>query len=297
MRTFFDELAKKLAERWVTLLVLPGALFAMACWVGLTLGHTRALDWSAAFSAGVAALGRIPPATQLVLVIGALLAFAGVGLAIQLLSSVTRRLWLGQWPEPLRRPFTRRRRARWHRLVARRRAAEAEQSKEERTAAHQQDIDRLAARANRFALAEPGRPTWMGDRAHAVERIADDRYGLDLRFAWARLWLLLPDSDRAAIGAADTAFTGAVTAGTWAVPYLGLAVWWWPAAIVGVLVGMVGWARGRTAMADLTALTEATLDLRGRDLAVTLGVAGPDTCGPLTPAEGRQITGITRKGR
>jgi hypothetical protein len=297
MRVFFDELAKKLAERWVTLLVLPGALFAAACWVGLTLRHAHALDWPDRFSTALAALGRIPAATQVVLVVAALLGSTAVGLAVQFLATATRRVWLGQWPGPLRRPLTGWRQTRWHRLVARRRTAEAEHPKAERTAAQQERIDALAARTNRLALAEPGKPTWMGDRMHAVERVADDRYGLDLPFAWPRLWLVLPDTDRAAITAADSAFTSAVATGTWALPYLGLGGWWWPAAIAGTAIGAVAWTRGRAAVADLAALTEATLDLRGRDLAVALGVADPDTRGPLTRAEGAEITWITRKGR
>lgn len=297
MHVFFDELAKKLAERWVTVLILPGALFATACWIGLTLRHAHALDRPDRIIATLATLARLPTTTQVVLVIAALLGSTAVSLGVQFLAAITRRVWLGQWPRPLRRPATRWRRARWHRLVARRRAAEAEHPKARRTAAQQEQIDALAARVNRVALAEPGRPTWMGDRMHAVERVVDDRYGLDLPFAWPRLWLVLPDTDRTAIAAADSAFTSAVATGTWALPYLVLGGWWWPATIVGAAISAVGWTHGRAAVADLAALIEAALDLRGRDLAVALGVADPDTHGPLMPTEGAKITWITRKGR
>lgn len=44
MGNFFGELAKKLAERGVGLLALPGLLFVARAWVGLQLGWTHALD-------------------------------------------------------------------------------------------------------------------------------------------------------------------------------------------------------------------------------------------------------------
>ena len=48
------------------------------------------------------------------------------GLAVRFLATATRRAWLGQWPGPLCRPLTGWRQARWHRLVSRRRTAEAQ---------------------------------------------------------------------------------------------------------------------------------------------------------------------------
>jgi hypothetical protein len=41
-----------------------------------------------------------------------------------------------------------------------------------------------------------------GDRIHAIEQVALDRYGLDLTFAWPRLWLVLPENVRAELNAA-----------------------------------------------------------------------------------------------
>jgi hypothetical protein len=132
---------------------------------------------------------------------------------------------------------------------------------------------------------------------HAVEQIALHRYGLDLTFGWARLWLVLPDAVRTELSAAEAAFASAAVTGTWAVPYLALGVGWWPAVLIGVGVGLSGWLRARAAVADLAALSEAAIDLHGRDLATALGVGVDDTVGPLTAAEGTQITAIVRKGR
>jgi hypothetical protein len=63
-------------------------------------------------------------------------------------------------------------------------------------------------------------------------------------------------------------------------------------------IGLTGWARGRAAVADLTTLTEAALDLHGRTLAAALGIGDPtEETGPLTISEGERITDLVRKGR
>ncbi|GAA3433782.1 hypothetical protein [Kutzneria kofuensis] len=303
MGDFFKTLATKLAERWVTLLVVPGALLVFAAWVGGRLRQAHALDWAALqgdLAATVADLTRQSWATQAVLVIAALLVSTGVGLAVQALAGVTKIVWLGQWPQPLRwlaRWRTSRRVRRWYRRLERRRELERAHPAEQRTPEQQRQINEAAARVNRLCWAEPGRPTWMGDRGHSVEKIILDRQGLDLAFAWPRLWLVLPETPRAEITAANAAFAAAVATGTWAVPYLLLGIMWWPAAVAGLVVGVTGWVRGRSAASELALLTEATLDLHGRTLAVALGVAAEDTVGPLELEEGQRISTMARKGR
>ncbi|MET9001798.1 hypothetical protein [Amycolatopsis sp. NPDC004169] len=293
MGGFFQELAKVLAQRWLSLLALPGAFFAAAVWPAATLGQAHALNPdSLVRRSGTAATAvkNLPAGAQILLVVAFLLAATGVGVAVQALAGVTRRIWLGQWPRPLAAPLTRRRRARWSELVERRRVLERDSGDQDR-------IDAAAHRVNRLALAEPGRPTWMGDRVHAVEAVALNRYGLDLAFGWPRLWLVLPDTVRTELGNAHAAFAAAVATGTWAVPYLVLGVFWWPALLVAVAAGLTGWLRGRSAITDLTSLAEAAVDLHARDLAVALGVTDPDGSGPLSLAEGERATGLIRKGR
>lgn len=294
MGRFFEELAKKLAERWLALLVLPGAGFLAVAIVGGWQRHRAALDWSR-FRQGVdtfaATASRLPVGLQFVLLVLALLGTAGVGLVVQALAGLTRLVWLGRWPAPLLKWRVRARRRRWLDLVGQRRAVSGEES--ERRAA----TDRLAGKANRIALAEPGRPTWMGDRVHAVEQVALARYGLDLTFGWPRLWLVLPDTVRAEITAAEASFAAAVATGTWSLPYLVLAVFWWPAAVAGLAFGVTGWARARAAIGDLGALSEAAVDLHGTTLARALGVDDPENPGVLTLEQGKKITEIVRKGR
>ncbi|MEK8169407.1 hypothetical protein NKH77_05185 [Streptomyces sp. M19] len=54
------------------------------------------------------------------------------------------------------------------------------------------DTEALTAARDRIALAEPRRPTWMGDRLLAVAVRVRDTYDLDLATAWPRLWLVVP---------------------------------------------------------------------------------------------------------
>ncbi|MFE0510712.1 hypothetical protein [Streptomyces sp. NPDC058964] len=303
MGGFFEQLAKTLADRWISLLVLPGAFFLGTIWLSVRLGHAEA--WNVPLLTrrtedAAVTVADLPAGAQALLVAVVLAAAAGVGFVVQAMAGVTRCVWLGQWPRllgPVALTRTARRRARWHRLVEERRTLERV-SPGTRTREQQDLIDTVADRLTRLAMAEPGRPTWMGDRIHAVESIAYHRYGLDLTYGWARLWLVLPDPARAELIAAHSAFAAAVATGTWAVPYLLLTVVWWPAVLVAAGIGLTGWVRARTAVADFTTLTEAVLDLHGRTLAAALGVGDPtEETGPLTIGEGERITDLVRKGR
>jgi hypothetical protein len=300
VRPFVEELAKKLADRWVGLLVLPGALLVAAAWLAFRLGQVHALAWPGAIdeaSAFLTRAGSLSAARQVGVLAVALLAVVGAGLATQALAPLTRALWLGRWPSRLVRSGVRRRRARWDRLVAARNALQIAHPNATRTPDQQEQVDRAAYRINRFALAKPGRPTWMGDRLHSVDQIALDQHKLDLAFGWSRLWLVLSETTRAELLTAESAFAAAVAVGTWAWPFLILGVVWWPAAVLAVVVGVVGWRRARAAVDDLAALSEAAVDLYSRDLARALGVGDADSRGPLTLDEGDKVTEIVRKWR
>ncbi|MEU9313203.1 hypothetical protein [Streptomyces sp. NPDC048256] len=57
-----------------------------------------------------------------------------------------------------------------------------------------------------------------------------------------------------------------------------------------------GWARARAAVSDLSALSEAAVDLHARTPATALGIS-VDAIGPIPIAEGERITALVRKGR
>ncbi|WP_340682576.1 hypothetical protein LCL61_28430 [Amycolatopsis coloradensis] len=301
MGGFFQELAKKLAERWVGLLFVPGALFVVGALLGVNLGHAHALDWTMAVrEVSGAAVGRHPSSGQAVVIVALLLAATAVGLVVQAMTGMTRAVWLGRWPRPFAvfaRWLTVRRRTRWHAHLKRRRDLERAHPIESRDAAAQHEINLAAERVTKLAMAEPGRPTWMGDRIHAVEQVALNRYGLDLTFAWPRLWLVLPETARTEITSVNGAFAAAVTVGSWAWPALVLGTFWWPALVAALVVGATGWVRARAAITDLSSLTEATLDIHGHTLAAALGVVTETSTGPLTINEGQLITAMVRKGR
>lgn len=300
MNKFFDALATKLAERWATYLVLPGLLFTASAVFGSQAGHQHALDrhtFMETVSDLTAAFARQGVGTQVVLACVVLLVATGVGLVVQALAGGTRAIWLGRWPRPLAQRLSSGRRERWHRLVHHRHALEQARPRASRTQEEQRAINRAAQRINRLSPAEPDRPTWMGDRINAVERVALDRYGLDLPFTWPRLWLVLPETTRTEITTAHTAFAAAAATGTWAWPYAFLAVLWWPAALIGTAIMLTGWVRARSAVSDLTTLSEAAVDVHARTLAIELAVSGPESAGPLTVEEGERITSVCRKGR
>lgn len=303
MHDFAKELAGQLGARWLSLLALPGALYMALCFAAVELGQAHALSVHRLVQS-VSALGRQasrwPSAAQAVALVAILLGAAAVGLLVQALAGPVRALCLGQWPRVADIParfLTRRRRDRWRELLRQRYELEERFPKPTRADEQQRRVNRIASRVNAIALAEPARPTWMGDRLHALGEVAVNRYGLDLTFGWSRLWLVLPDSTRSEMNDAQSAFASSVFVATWSLPYIGLAVLWWPAAVIAVVVAVTGWLRARTGIGSLSDLAEAALDIHGRDLAIALGVASQDSTGPLSPDEGQIITDLVRKGR
>ncbi|MEU1722671.1 hypothetical protein ACNF49_39590 [Actinomadura sp. ATCC 39365] len=296
MTGFLSSLGQKLAERWLTVLVLPGALFEGVLWLAAVLGHRRPWDvpfLAARATAQTRALDGEPVA-QALLLVALLLGAFGAGLAANALAGPVVRCWFARGPRRLARPLVERRRRRWddaHRAYESATAAEGES-----TADFERRRGELAARRNAIALARPFRPTWMGDQLDAVAVRVRNRYGIDLDAAWPRLWLVVPDHARTTIGDARAALTGAATTAAWGVLYLAVAAvtLWWPAALVGVVTIAVGHRRGRSATGTLAQVCEATADLYGAELARALNVPLAD--GKVTQRVGFTITELLRKG-
>ncbi|MEW2630129.1 hypothetical protein AB0903_00260 [Streptomyces sp. NPDC048389] len=290
MNTFLSELGKKLAERWVSLLALPGALFIVLAAAGSVLGHREALAWRrlARAAEDFAAHFDHRPVRAVLLSVVILVVGAGIGLLARGLGGVVERVWLLSGPTWLTGRLTRQRRDRWRRAdSAVERASASERVSEADRAA-------LAEARNAIALTQPARPTWIGDRLRGVGVRVHGQYGLDFPYAWPRLWILLPETCRTDLIAARAALTGASTQGGWGVLYLCLGSQWWPAALVGAVLLLNGWRRGREAAVNLADLTESVVDLYAADLALSLGVDLPS--GYLTPALGRQVSERLRKG-
>lgn len=296
MNTFLSEMGKKLAERWVSLLALPGALFTALAAAGSVLGHRDALDWRrlARAAEDFAAHFEHRPVLAVLLAAVILGVGAGIGLLARGLGGVVERVWLLSGPAWLTGRLVRRRRDRWRRADSAVERASAGERAPAGERVPEADRAALAEARNAIALTQPARPTWIGDRLRGVGVRIHGQYGLDFPYAWPRLWILLPETCRNDLIAARAALTGASTQGGWGMLYLCLGTQWWPAALAGAVLLLVGWRRGREAAVNLADLTESAVDLYAADLALSLGVDLPS--GYLTPALGRQISERLRKG-
>jgi len=284
MTGFLGEIGGKLADRWAALLALPGFLFLAAATAAAVLGQRDAVsypDMSRQVSAW-AASPALKSTGGAVLVAAAVLAgsvFAG------LVATAGGKLVEILWTLPGHRPP-----ARWLADWRRKRSKDAKERAE--TAATPAALDKAIRQANRICVIEADCPTWIGDRLRACHVRVSKTYGLDLSAIWPRLWLIVPDSTRTELGAAQDALSSAARLGAWAFLYLLLAAWWWPAFPIAAVVAISAAVKGRMAAATLADLVEATVDLHGGELAAQLGVPGP-----LTPASGMLVTLRTGKSR
>ncbi|MFJ1549139.1 hypothetical protein [Streptomyces sp. NPDC088246] len=293
-----SELGKKLAERWATLLVLPGALYLGTAAAARALGHRRALD-AERLVEQISSWADTSVATkaggQIVLIAGVLVGSAAAGLAAQAFGSAVERITLAaawrSWPAPFRQL------AEWRIRVRRRRWEEAhgayhrlrDQAESDGGASAEATRQRLAAYRARIRIAAeaPTRPTWSGDRAHAATvRLARDRR-LHLPTVWPHLWLLMPETARLEITEARQALSRACALGGWAVLYALLAFWWWPAAPLGAAIAATAWHRVRSCVDTDSLLREAAASLYAADLARHLGI---DFTGSLSPEAGDELT-------
>jgi len=287
MTGFLGEIGEKLADRWAALVAVPGLLYLAAVTVAVILGQARALSYASLSRqvtawAASSALGSVGGA---VLIIVAVLAGS---LVAGLVAAAGGRFVETLWTLPGRR-LPARWLAWWRRDRSRRQKAIADSA-----SASPAQVRKAMARADRICLVEAGSPTWIGDRLRACRVRIGTAYGLDLDAAWPRLWLIVPDTVRIELGAARDAFSSAARLTAWAVLYLVLAIWWWPALPVAVVIGATAVGRGRLAAGNLADLIEATMDLYSGALAAQLG---EQASGPVAPALGARLTARMRKDR
>lgn len=289
MTPFLSEIAKKLTEKWLALLVLPGLLFLACCTVVRILGYQHWSEWKRLIATGGRLAGSLDargPVAVGLAILALLLAAAVAGLAAQGVSYLLLNLGLGEWPPPLHsaaRYFAKRRRSRWERLHDMSIAS-----------ADSETADEFNIARNRIALARPARPTWMGDRLIGVEQRVRGQYRLDLVSTWPRLWLLMPETTRIELRRANERLQDTSVIAGWGLLYLLLVIWWWPAALAGLALLVLGWRATRSAVAEFADLIEAAVDIHGHEMATTLGLAAE--CQRLTPNLGAEITRILRKG-
>ncbi|MEU5339336.1 hypothetical protein AB0H18_00520 [Streptomyces sp. NPDC020766] len=303
MGGFLSGLGNKLAEKWLSLLILPGALFLAVAATAHTLGHTHAFDlrmlteqisrWAKAPAAGT--IGG-----QVVLLGAVLGGAAAVGLAAQAIGSLIETVALAAdwetWPHVARRLArwrTEVRQGRWETLArdwyfVRRAVAQAHvQGDPALIADRQSALAKTQAEMAGISLERPSRPTWTGDRIHASVMRAERDLDLDLAVVWPHLWLSMPETSRIEVTAARAGVNRCATLAAWALLYLPLAWWWWPAALVTTVVASASSHRLRGAVDVYATVLEATARHHIRDLASHLGFGTP---GPVTPTLGDQLS-------
>ncbi|MBE8472860.1 hypothetical protein [Streptomyces justiciae] len=284
MTGFLAELGRKLAERWFTLLVLPGLAYVLVAAAAVRLGqsdwHDRRELWD-----GFTALTEGDPGRQDALVVRAILLVlaavpvsAALGVLAQALAGPVERALCGPWP----RPFAG--------LSARRTLRRADDWAAEDAAYREHRDPERAARRNALSLIPPEHPTRLGDRLRAPAVRLRQEYGIDLATVWPRLWLLLPTPTRDALTEARTRLDTAFTLGGWAVLYLPLALYWWPAALIALVTALVSRRRATLTAEVYAELVEATVDLHLDRLHSRLAEPRP------SPQQGRALTERLRRG-
>lgn len=297
---FLSALGGRIAERWLTLLALPGLLFIAAVTTATVLGHEGWSDvgklrtWLDTLAASPASRSA---GTIALVAVGVLLAAAAIGTAAQALGTGVELLWCAEPRGPLLRRLADRRLRRWRAADAAFRAALVTAGRARIAGAD--DADRLAGLAeghfadrDRIATAAPHHPFGVGDRLAAPGQRLWGMYRLDLAAAWPHLWLIAADGTRAELHAARVRFGDAARLCAWGAGYLVLGVWWWPAALVGITAVAAGLRRGRAAADAFAELTEALADLHVRDLAATLGI---DSASGMDRTLGERLSRALRK--
>ncbi|MFD8966701.1 hypothetical protein ACFV0C_17155 [Streptomyces sp. NPDC059568] len=305
MSGLLAELGKSLAERWLSLLVLPGALFLATLSAARQLGHTGWYEVghlvdranSNAETLSVSATGSA------LLLIVFLLAAAACGVVAQAAGSLLERLWLAadwpQWPAPLRRLAHRRvvrRQQRYRNLrddVGRVLALDHALDRPSRQPLDT-ELDRIQRQLSEISDELPHRPTWMGDRIQAVDIRLRRDLGLALAVVWPHLWLHFPESTRSEVTTARAEVSRAAALGGWGLLYLAAGALWWPGLLVTAIVTMTAWHRARTATDSYATLVEAAVRLHVAALARRLGL--PHGPGPFTRRLGGELTDRLRRG-
>lgn len=356
MTGFLAELGRKLAERWFTLLVLPGLAYLLVAAAAVRLGQSGWHDWRALWD-GFTALTEGDPGQQdslvaraVLLILAAVPVSAAVGALAQALAGPVERTLCGPWPRPfttLSTRLTARREIAWSTEdtayrrqtaladAATRRQLTSTQSARrterqtaqtqatgtpptapdaahaptgptpahparhhttratryaELAAHHNRNATAHAARRNAHSLIRPEHPTRLGDRLHAPAVRLGAEYGIDLATVWPRLWLLLPTPTRDTLTETRTRLDAAFALGGWALLYLPLALYWWPAALIAVVTALVSRRRAALAAEAYAELVEATVDLHLDRLHSRLAEPRP------SPQQGRALTERLRRG-
>lgn len=288
MDGLLDELGKKIADRWLASVLLPGLVWVFVAVLARQLGWAHALDTRSAERFVRRLTGSHSVAQEVAVAAGFLIAAVGVAMAASGLATVVRRIWVAPSGHAPMRWFRGIRQWRWTR-------AKRQAERLERIAlGTAKPVDFAAARARQAAISlePPESATWIGDRWRVNGLRIQRAYGLEVDLLWPRLWALLPDPLREDIATAQQAYEAASIVAAWAVLYALVGIAWGPALLIAAGVLAVGAVRARSATETLCQLVETATDLYGTAVAEQLRIP----ChGRLNPAVGWKIAEILSK--
>ncbi|MGN9909312.1 hypothetical protein ACTMTJ_17345 [Phytohabitans sp. LJ34] len=259
-------LGRRITERWAAVVVLPGLLYAAVAAWAVACGHRHALDATYALARARSATGGWGDAASVVVLAAGLLAAATVAGAVATTvgERVVHRYWIRDASPARQRRLRERTEETW--------AARDDQP------------------PTRYL---PVRATAVGERFRLLGERLDAEYGLSAPLAWPRLWLIVDAEVRKLVDTAHRQYFTDATWAAWGLLYLPWAVWWWPAALLGLAAIAIGTWRAPTSATTLATLMESTVDTHQAALAAALGVALPED--RITPEIGNQINDALNK--
>ncbi|MBO3747410.1 hypothetical protein J5X84_15135 [Streptosporangiaceae bacterium NEAU-GS5] len=266
MSDLLSELGKKLADRWLTAVLLPGLLATAVAVCGHILGHQDAFNvdrLSAGIQDLIDGLNVRPPATTVVVAALALVAASGAGLAAQALGVTVHKVLTSTRPH-------------WWVGLRRRRAPRVTRAGDPRPESYL-----------------PTRISPVGDRFQLISPRINAQYGLDVTLAWPRIWLLLPEAARSEIGDGYASYRAATMLTGWGLLYVALGSIWWPASVAGAVILVVGYRRVADAGLVVADVIESAVDLYAKPLADAVGIPLPNE--RVTPVQGSQINNVLNK--
>lgn len=258
----FSELQKRIPDRWFFRRLLPATLFVIVAIVGGgQLGQRHWHDTALAREriADTIRLGDGTSANAIASLVLLVIAIAGAALVVPFVANSVDLLASGGWPwwlVPVGERLRKVRARNWSPPDDLGKAAVRA-----RAAGRHYRAARLEQRKHTTTEAAPATPTWSGDRLAATRSRIKDRTGLDPVTDWTAVSLALPDPARTALTNARESYDSACEAIVWAIAFVVLSAWWWPAVIIGLLIWLAGWRWLRRAVGSLSETAEAVFAL------------------------------------
>ncbi|MFX0577142.1 hypothetical protein [Nocardia nepalensis] len=266
MNDILVAVGKRLGERWMTMIALPGlAYVGISVWA-ILCAQRHALDpaFLAARTRALTHDGRDLATLVLSAILALGIATLVGSIAVMVAEKVVHRWWIREASTAARTRLQTEARARWQ--------------------------ARTPMPPTRYL---PTRATAIGEAFRLLGERADVEYGLSLVHAWPRLWLLIDADSRKVLTEAHRRYFADAALVSWGMLYLPWVIWWWPAGIIAVTCITTGRWRARDSSRGLAALFESALDIHQAKLAAALGVSLPE--GRITVPLGNQINDILSK--